>query len=641
MIPPSRQIMTFQSSRTKGTNPLNKPGHLCCQRLQQWTLAAALLIFGASAATEKSVGQSGPDGQTTKGPQTLALETYARRSFNYLNRMVDNDGLPYFNIFWTEPAEAAHDWPDFGDVMSRQLQAAVMGRHMTGDAIPIESTWRKKILELIEPESGLLTRPETSFSKKVADAGDQALTLYALVTLYADSPNEELRRIILRMTDGLLARAEKATAGDGGFLSGFMIKSLMVCARTLQYEPALKMAALQSDKVFNQSRLFTPDNSFKHGGHMHGNLRTLVGLADYALYVGDPVLFSRVDALYRYVRSETTRFGFLPEVIGRKGDVVATETCAIMDYIGLAVTLANHGHPEYWSDVERAVRNQLVESQARDLSWLKADPAKPDTEQFSWHDIADRMTGGWAGWSSPTHFLAACENLQWGGPELRGKTSLFQNCCGGSGTHALFIAWKNAARFENQTLSVHLHIDKLLPQAEIRGYQPWQGLLTVALKETCRVRVRIPDFIAPSAMGVESGGSKVPTSVFGNYLELGQRRRGEKLTITYPLPLSTEEIEIGNPEFQHYRYRVRWKGDTVVKMEPLSNEETIGYSDFDKKQVRVFYGKDGPGQLYQREAQIADQEPNLAPLHVDDGSLDFWARLSRSPQKKTSQGAQQ
>ena len=33
--------------------------------------------------------------------------------------MVDKDGLPYFNIFWTDPAEAAHDWPDFGDVMSR------------------------------------------------------------------------------------------------------------------------------------------------------------------------------------------------------------------------------------------------------------------------------------------------------------------------------------------------------------------------------------------------------------------------------------------------------------------------------------------------------------------------------------------
>ena len=50
--------------------------------------------------------------------------------------MVDRDGLPYFNIFWTDPAEAAHDWPDFGDVMSRQWQAAVMARHLTGNGSP-------------------------------------------------------------------------------------------------------------------------------------------------------------------------------------------------------------------------------------------------------------------------------------------------------------------------------------------------------------------------------------------------------------------------------------------------------------------------------------------------------------------------
>ena len=40
--------------------------------------------------------------------RTFALETYARRSLNYFNRMVDKDGLPYFNIFWTKPAEATH-----------------------------------------------------------------------------------------------------------------------------------------------------------------------------------------------------------------------------------------------------------------------------------------------------------------------------------------------------------------------------------------------------------------------------------------------------------------------------------------------------------------------------------------------------
>ncbi len=586
-------------------------------------------VAGASLAARELAGISSVMAKAPIG-RTLALETYALRSFNYYNRMVDRDGLPYFNVFWTEPAQAAHDWPDFGDVMSRQFQATVMARRMTGETAPIEAVWRRKILSYIDPESGLLTRPETTYSKRVADEGDAGLTLYALVTAYADRPDEDLRAVIDKMTESLLARERAKPLG--GFADGFVIKSLMSCARVLDNETAAKLAGLRISKVFGgENPTFTPNNEFKQGGHMHGNLRTLVGSADYALYTRDPVLFSRVDAVYRYVRSEATTFGFLPEVIGRKGDIVATETCALMDYVGLGVTLANHGHPEYWGDVERVVRNQLLENQAQagTLSWLKSNDAAPDTDQFTWRDIAERMEGGWAGWSSPTHLLAARETLghHWGGPELHNKTRVFQNCCGGSGTHALFIAWKNAARFEKGTLSVNLHLDKLLPQAEIRGFQPYQGLLTIQLKEDCAVRVRVPDFVKPAAVRVEVSGAAVGSTFFGNYLELGQRKRGEMIKISYPLSLSTEEARIGNPGFRHYRYRVTWKGDTVVRMEPLDNEFATGYSEFEDKQVEVFYGRNGPGRLYQREDLIEESEPELSPLHMDDGSLDFWAGL--------------
>ncbi len=557
--------------------------------------------------------------------ETFALETYARRSLNYLNRMVDRDGQPYFDIFWTDPAEAAHDWPDFGDVMSRQLQGAIMVRHMIGEGPATERVWYEKILSYLDPESGLLFRPKTGYSENVADLGDQALTLYALVTAYLDNGQESLRRAIFKMVDAWLARAKGGDVGPA-FVGGFGIKSLMACARYMDYEPALKLAEMMVRGIFSTAPLFAPDNTFRHGGHMHGNLRSLVGAADYALFVRDPVIYSRVDALYRYVRSEGTRFGFLPEVIGRKGDVVACETCALMDYLGLAVTLANHGHPDYWGDVERVARNQLVESQVADGSWLRSDPQREDTEQFTWRDIGERMIGGWAGWSSPTHILAARETLgaHWGGGELRGKTRAFQNCCGGSGAHALFIVWKNASRFQAGELSVNLHLDKLLPQAEVRCYQPYEGRLTITLKEPCAVKVRIPEFVAPADMTVCSKGLPLEAKAWGNYLGLGRRAAGEILDIAYPLPQTVEEVTIGNPGFREYHYRVTWKGDTVVKMEPLGNEFEMGYSDFDHCQVPVFYGTKGPGPLYCREHMLTEAKPSLAPIHEDDGSLDFW-----------------
>jgi hypothetical protein len=120
-------------------------------------------------------------------------------------------------------------------------------------------------------------------------------------------------------------------------------------------------------------------------------------------------------------------------------------------------------------------------------------------------------------------------------------------------------------------LSVHLHIDKLLPEAEVRCRQPYEGL-----------------------------------------------------RISYPLPVRSEEAVIGNPGFKSFRYRVTWKGDTVVRMDPLGNEDKTGWSDFDEREVPIFYGKEGPGPLYQREPMLAAAVPEPAPLQEDDGLIDFW-----------------
>jgi hypothetical protein len=589
-------------------------------------------------------------------PQTFALETYVLRSYNYLDRMVDRNGLPYFDVFATDPAEAAHDYCDFGDLTSRQWQAAVMARRMTGVEARNEKHWAQNALSYIDPRTGLTGIPKTPYLRELGDPDDQSLILYALATAYADQKAATVGRaqtVVLRQTIDKMIERMPSVSPRTGLIRGFAIKSLMTCVRLLDSKPALEQAKDLVHLVFEENPLFTPDNRFVTGrrnGHMHGNLRALEGAADYALYVKDPVLFSRIDALYRYVRSRGTRFGFLPEVVGRKGDVISCETCALMDFVGLGVTLANNGHPEYWGDVERMVRNQLLESQVADASWMeKGDaekgtgtfsrngpagasqkrslsPFPPDTDQFTWRDVGQRMLGGYAGWSSPTHILAAKEYLPWGGPELRSKPRAFQNCCGGSGTHGFFIAWKNSARFDNGTLWVHMHFDKLLPEAEIRCYQPYRGLLTIELKRPCKIRVRIPDFVQPGEIAARSSAGKVETKVYGNYLLLGDRQAGEKLEVTYPLPLSEETETIGNPGRRQYEYRVTWKGDTVVRMTPVGEgvKAATGYSDFNRKEVEIFYGEPGPGRLYQREQMLAPAEPQLAPLHLDDGSLDFW-----------------
>ena len=609
------------------------------------SLSAA--IYGAVAPLSQGSGirprASEEDEKPGTPPPSFVLETYAANSINYFERLIDAEGLPFFNVFWTRPAEAAHDWPDFGDVMSRQWQGAVMLRRMTGMAAATEKVWRRNCLSLIDASDGLLHRPATSYCKPGADWGDASLTLYALVTAALDGGDDAARRAALRMSESMLGGLRSGRfPGDG-----FAIKSLMVAARLLGCEAALEAARTLVERCIVRGRTFTPDNTFGPSGHMHGNLRTMAGAADYALASGDPVLFSRMDALYRYVKSTGADFGFLPEVVGRKGDIIACETCALMDFAGIGVTLANHGHPEYWADMERLARNHYVESQVRDVSWLESDNSKPDTAQFTFRDIGGRILGAWAGWSSPNHILACREtlNAHWGGPELKNKTRALQNCCGGSGVHGLFTLWKNATRFEAGLLSVNMHIDKKLPQAEIRCDQPYRGRLRISLTKDCAVKVRIPDFTTATEMRVQVNGVEVPNAAnpgtgnsavaqagralapprsFGNYLEMGQLRAGDRIEIAYPLPIRTEDVSVGNPGFRQWRYRVTWKGDTVVRMEPRGNEAKSGYSDFDKAQTEVYYGHEGPGRLYQRDAMLDDVQPANAELHTDDGALDFW-----------------
>ena len=38
----------------------------------------------------------------------------------------------------------------------------------------------------------------------------------------------------------------------------------------------------------------------------------------------------------------------------------------------------------------------------------------------------------------------------------------------------------------------------------------------------------------------------------------------------------------------------------------------------------MFYGKEGPGPLYQREHMLKSADPEPASLHTDNGSLNFW-----------------
>jgi len=77
----------------------------------------------------------------------------------------------------------------------------------------------------------------------------------------------------------------------------------------------------------------------------------------------------------------------------------------------------------------------------------------------------------------------------------------------------------------------------------------------------------------------------------------------------------TEEEEIGNPGFHHYRYRGDMEGRyRGAQWNPSARNLRQATLTTRSSKCGVFYGKDGPGPLYQREAFVKDHEPQLSPL---------------------------
>ncbi len=557
----------------------------------------------------------------------FALERLAQRSYRYFEQLVDRSGQPYFNVFWTDPPEAAHDWPDFGDVTARQLQAAIMIRTMSGVGTPIESVWREQLLSWIDPQSGRYKRPVRTYTTSLDPAyelGDIALTLYTLVTLWMDGGDPVVLRSIRNLCDQITELTANGLVTRRGMLTGFMIRSLTAAARFADVEEALDTAQILINDVWSTESLFTYDNRLAPGAHMHGSLRTLLGCADFALALGDREMLDRTAAVLRFVQSIATRFGFLPEVYCRPDSLIACETCALMDYMALSVTLANHGYPEFWGIAARLLRNHLIESMIIDADWLGHHDGM-DTEQFSTRRVSERIVGAWAGWSSPNHLLAYRETLHWGGPELRGKPRVLQNCCGGSGPHALFIAWKNAARVQDDILSVNLLVDKLLPQAEIRSALPWVGRVSVHLHQDMDVRIRLPEFVQPADVRVGCSCRGVQVRFHSGWLEIDSARADELYEINFPLPIVHEEVRVGNPGFREWVYEATWKGDSVVRLEPdEANDVQTVWSSVEQADVPVYYAADGPGALYDRGYLLEERDPAPPDLQMDTGRLDMW-----------------
>ncbi len=567
----------------------------------------------------------------------FSLEDAMHLGVSHLQKLVDEHGRTYFNIFNTQPAEVVTDWPDFVDLPARYLEAAVMMESVGAGKAESIGKLRRWLFSFIQKD-GLAYRPDSPISSPVAELFDQSRLMYALVSLVmADAQDLEAREILGRLVEGL--RAKTTIQDDYAFIEkidvyygGTLIRPLVQASLVMQKPEWLDLAVLLARGILNHSDHFQKDGSFK--GHVHGHLGTAAGILACGIMTHDSELIARGRKVFDYARSISTEFGFVPELAQRDDDLIACETCSIMDYLDTALLLARYVDGCYWDVVDKVARNHLIESQFHHQHWLTDGDHQPDEDGIIRSHLQQRLAGGFAGWSAP-HALLAYEETFWPEwvktssmrPRYLGKVRAGQNCCSGGGIRALYQVWSNVAYFDGSTLNVNLLMDRNFPGATITSHIPHSGQATIAVERDCDIRVFAAGLDEPIEYRLDQ--RVITPEKEGVYHRIKGVRAGEVVAVSGQLAERSETIQVGNKGRRQYGFTVHWKGNTVKEMHASADNADSGYSRVEKRPVRVFANENAPGRMYQRRNW---QNLNLAPQACSASRAEClidWYKLTR------------
>jgi len=493
-------------------------------------------------------------------PDTLDLRGPLRGAVACLIHRMDpsQNYRPWFAVAVEhgKPVRLRHDNWDFGDTSGRFLEALILARQMIPASSEMqfgEERIRRFLLSLFQ--DGVIANPDQKAPDHMFAQGG---ALYALVTDYEAQPTaaarariehliKSLSRLAVRTGDYLWFPQVATKIAPCSHMAAYQVLpvvryyELTGHPEALAYAERLSRWVLFHDPTVNEDGLIG-----KTGweGHLHAWMDTFSGIircsrAGHAFDHG--YVATRCRKLYEWVRAtQTSPFGWVADSVGAK----TCETDTITSAIRLALELVKEGYPEYWNDIERFVRNQLVENQFHDVSGL---------------GIRDRQTeeglrGCFESWAHPNDLIGVDDG------DIEG-------CCINGGIRGLFLAHQNAIVRERNLIRVNLLLSAGTPDLEVASYLPFEGRLDLYPHSPVPVLIRLPDWLSAGSVRV-AGGSDLRRSEeqAGHYLRLDGISAASKIVLRFEQPERHGIHTVVEKE-----YRCLWRGDTVLEMLPEGN----------------------------------------------------------------------
>jgi len=498
--------------------------------------------------------------------QPIDLTDPIQRGIEHIQHSVDRarHARPYFRFNLTQPPIwSRHQAADVPHTTGRFLHALNLCRPIVGlpDDDELLDGLRQQIFSSCDHDDGFawddMAHEPDPIMAYMHHQREALLALLAVWDIYQDErARQYAQKLVAAMEQATRATGTypgKQLASDGWqagenlavTTSERAISALLAYGRTcndpLGLELAQRFGRHALSVTFGPSGELTPASST----HIHSITGTVASLVELGLTTGQQEFIERARLVFDagvlpfriqtgWVKEETT---------ARPGRGEANCTS---DMIEAACLLGMAGHPTYFEDAERMLRNHLLASQLDDLSWVEENEGMENTETHAYQDLQHRALGAFC-FGEPNGYHTYNSDLS------------------GAALQGLAVAWNHIATTDadgghrvNLLLS---HEDDVLT---ITSRLPEAGHIAMSLKAPLKhLRIRVPTWCNRRSLSTKINDKKMSSKYEGEYLKLEDLAANSQVDITFEQPeFYTLERAIGHPEPS----RVEWRGNTVLAM---------------------------------------------------------------------------
>jgi DUF1680 family protein len=137
-------------------------------------------------------------------------------------------------------------------------------------------------------------------------------------------------------------------------------------------------------------------------------------------------------------------------------------------------------------------------------------------------------------------------------------------CCPPEGMRALRTVWRHTVTARPEGIFVNMALPCRQEEAEVAT---GPGSVTVTARQDAVYFLRPPGWAPRAEVRLYHAGSEITPEWRGDYVRTPRLRRGEEVSLVYPLVSFVQEQEV-QAGANSGRYRITWRGHDVVGIDP-------------------------------------------------------------------------